>query len=108
MRRFAQSAAGEEVIQYIRYMGWSPVLMVQRAGTMRRFARLAAGEVIQYIRYMGWSLALMIQRAGTMRSFAPLAAGEEVHTVHQIHGLVTGAHGPEGWNNEKICAVGGR
>ena len=49
MRRFAQSAAGE-VIQYIRYMGWSPVLTVQRAGTMRKFAQSAAGEVIQYIR----------------------------------------------------------
>ncbi len=52
------------------------MLRVQRAGTMRRFARWAAGEVIQYIRYMGW--------------------------------LVTGAQGPEGRNNEKICAVGGR
>jgi hypothetical protein len=51
-------------------MGWSPVLMVQRAGTMRRFAQSAAGEVIQYIRYMGWSQVLRVQKAGTMRRFA--------------------------------------
>jgi hypothetical protein len=85
------------------------VLRVQRAGTMRRFARLAAGEeVIQYIRYMGWSPVLRVQRAGTMRRFARLAAGEVIQCIRYMGWLVTGAQGPEGWNNEKICAVGGR
>ncbi len=62
-------------------MGWSPALRVQRAGTMRRFAQLAAGEVIQYIRYMGWSLALRVHRAGTMRKFAQSAAGEVIQYI---------------------------
>ncbi len=89
--------------------GWSPVLRVQRAGTMRRFARLAAGEeVIQYIRYMGWSPVLTVQRAGTMRRFAQSVTGEVIQYIRYMVWLVTGAQGPEGRNIEKICAVGGR
>ncbi len=60
------------------------MLTVQRAGTMRRYARLAAGEVIQYIRYMGWSPVLRVQRAGTMRRFAQSVAGEVIQYIRYM------------------------